>query len=376
MILAAAMAVARPSHAVDPAWSAWTASPLPVDARSLDPLERAALDQCGAGEAGLRETARSLLAQKLAGLPLPDLDAIESAQRAAGEPHPWPRVWSVRAHALDPGATVERLAKWLDAGGVSRNRRCGAAAGAASDGTRALVVVTVDAFADLAPLPTRVRSGQWLTVAARLLPPARGGRIVVLGPEGVARTLPSWFDGRTLRARFAAEGPGETTVQVVADLPGGPRPVLEAAVFADVEPSTARDDQPAPGEDTAAGMPDGERLAAMLDAARAAAGLRPLARDPRLDAIAREHATRMAAAHVLAHDAGDGNPVERLRDAGIEVRDAGENVAHAATISLAHRALWASPSHRANLLGAFAKQGVAVVRDEQGDVWAVEEMIR
>ena len=111
----------------------------------------------------------------------------------------------------------------------------------------------------------------------------------------------------------------------------------------------------------------------MVAAARATAGLAPLGRDARLDAVARAHARRMATAHELAHDAGDGDPLERLRNAGLDPRDAGENVAHAATVPLAHRALWASPSHRANLLGrGYDRLGVAVVRDEHGDVWAVE----
>jgi uncharacterized protein YkwD len=84
----------------------------------------------------------------------------------------------------------------------------------------------------------------------------------------------------------------------------------------------------------------------------------------------------MMTARALAHDTGDGDPVERLHDAGIAARDIGENIAHAISVPLAHRALWASPSHRANLLGGFARAGVAVVRDDKGDAWVVEEMTR
>ena len=65
--------------------------------------------------------------------------------------------------------------------------------------------------------------------------------------------------------------------------------------------------------------------------------------------------------------------IERLRVAGMDARYVGENVAHASTVSLAHRSLWASPSHRANLLRReFDRLGVAVVRDERGDAWVVE----
>ena len=80
----------------------------------------------------------------------------------------------------------------------------------------------------------------------------------------------------------------------------------------------------------------------MLAAARTTSGEAPLARDPRLDAVAREHARRMAP-HVLAHDAGDGDPAERLQAAGLSSQTLGENVAHAATVALAHRSLWAAP---------------------------------
>ena len=77
--------------------------------------------------------------------------------------------------------------------------------------------------------------------------------------------------------------------------------------------------------------------------------------------------------HRLAHDVGDGDAMARLRAAGLEPDDAGENVAHAATVALAHRAMWASPSHRANMLRRdFDRLGLAVVRDDRGQVWAVE----
>ncbi|MDP9002877.1 MAG: CAP domain-containing protein, partial [Myxococcota bacterium] len=100
-----------------------------------------------------------------------------------------------------------------------------------------------------------------------------------------------------------------------------------------------------------------------------------LVRDSALDAVARDHAARMARAQDLAHELGDGNPLERLRAAGVDARYAGENAAHASTLALAHRSIWASPSHRANLLHrGFDRIGVAVVRDDRGDAWVVETL--
>jgi uncharacterized protein YkwD len=363
-----------PAQADVDAWAVQTGSPRAVDARAPSALERAALDACGPGDAGLMETARAVLARKLWGLPIPEPGEVALLQRAAGEPHPWARTWAASGGALDAATVAVRLREWLR--GDEGLRRCGAAEGASADGTRVLVVVAVDALADLAPLPVRVRTGQWLTVEARLRVPASGGRVVVLGPSGAPRIVPSWLDGTTLRARFAPEAPGELTVQVVADLARGPRPVLEAAVFADVEPGAREPARAAPGEEATAPGGDDDALAAMVAAARATAGLPALVRDRRLDAVARDHARLVARARELTHDAGDGDPADRLRAASVEARAAGENVAHARTVALAHRATWASPSHRANLLGAFARVGVGVARDANGDAWVVEELVR
>jgi uncharacterized protein YkwD len=52
---------------------------------------------------------------------------------------------------------------------------------------------------------------------------------------------------------------------------------------------------------------------------------------------------------------------------------AGENVAHATDPVRAHRALWASPSHRTNLLHrGFSRWGLGVMRDEDGSLWICE----
>jgi uncharacterized protein YkwD len=373
-VLGLTFGAARGSEADPTSWAFASTSPRPV-VDSPDPLEKAAQSACGEGDAGLRDTARALLARKLRGLPLPEVDAIATAQRVAGEPHPWPRAWAVSGKTLDRDAAIARLLPWLEGHRSVGTRRCGAAGGVSAEGTRTLVVVTVDALADLAPLPTRARAGQWLTVEARLRVPVRGGSVLLLGPSGAPRVVPSWLEGTTLHARFAPDRAGEFSVQVVADVATGPRPVLEATVFADVEPTERPEDgaTPAPGEDATAGAPDDDRLATMITSARASVGLPPLVRDPRLDGVARAHARRMAAAGELAHDAGDGDPFERLRAAGLDPGEAGENVAHAATLARAHRALWASPSHRANLLRqAFDHVGVAVVRDDRGDAWVVE----
>ncbi len=374
----ALLGLERTSEAADGSvtWATVTSSPVAIAEAPRDPLARVAQSRCGDGEAGLHEAAVRIVARKMHGLPMPDADAIAAVQRAEGEPHPWARAWAASAKRLSQEATLRSLDVWLAEGRDPRLRRCGVASSVASDGVEVLAVVVVDALADLSPLPIRGRTGQWIDVEAHLHVPARGGHVIVLGPSGSPRQVPTWFDGRSLHARFALDRPGEFAVQVVASTDSGPRPVLEAVVFADVDPFVPLQDDAAPaapGEDADASGSDADDLLRMLSAARTSAGESPLFRDARLDTVARAHAERMASAQDLAHDTGDGDPSERLRSAGLEARTSGENVAHAATVALAHRALWASPSHRANVLRReFERVGVAVSRDGRGDAWVVE----
>jgi uncharacterized protein YkwD len=167
-------------------------------------------------------------------------------------------------------------------------------------------------------------------------------------------------------------------VQVVADVATGPRPALEAQFYADAEPPQRMPSLAAPGESAGSGVRD-ERaaLAAMVESLRRSRGLAVLRRDPRLDAVAAAHARRMKAAHTVGHDVGDGDPAQRLQNAGLSARESGENVAHAQNVVLAHRALWQSPSHRANLEhAAYDSFGVAVLDDPDGSVWVAEVFAR
>jgi uncharacterized protein YkwD len=372
-----------PPAPVDPPaiWAEATSSPVALVTQPATALEREALAHCGGGDEGLRRAANRALSRALASVALPDADALEFAQRSSGEPHPWARAWAASGRTLSRDATLRELDEWLADDPDPRLRRCAVASGVAPDGTRALAVVAIDALADLSPLPTRARTGQWLSIGARLRVPAGAGEVLVLGPNGAPRRVPVWFDGETLRARFALDRPGQFTIQVVVSTATGPRPVLEASVFADAEPPAQATQIEAPGEEAASPGGEGDRdevpddavLASMLAEARAASGEPALTRDARLDAAARQHARAMARARLVAHDAGDGDPSERMQAAGLSWGALGENVAHAATLALAHRSLWASPSHRANMLRRdFERVGVGVVRGERGDVWVVE----
>jgi uncharacterized protein YkwD len=360
---------------VEPAWSWVDVTASPSASTALSPREAELTAHCGAGDSALRDVARALVRRKERGLAALGLDGLTFAQRTAGEPHVWPRAWiaSGEARSLEGAATLRKLDAWRASFRDVGARRCGVAVGTAPDGTAIIAAVAVDALADLAPLPTRAHVGAWLTLDARMLVPATGARVLLLGPGGEPRAMPASFEAGRIRARFALPRPGAFTLQVVADVALGPRPVLEAQIFADVDPPAKMPDFASTGEDAVAGESDADALTRGIAALRSAASLAPVARDARLDAIALAHARRMKATRTLGHDIGDGDPAARLLAANLVARDAGENVAHAETAQLAHRALTASPSHRANLLRPdFDRIGVAALRDPDGSVWVTE----
>jgi uncharacterized protein YkwD len=239
-----------------------------------------------------------------------------------------------------------------------------------------VAVVTADALADLQPLAANVRVGGWVDVRAKLLVPFAGAKVIVLGPRGAPRPLPTAVGGGQVSASFSADQEGAWLVQVVADVQGGPRQVLEALLIAGDGPRRqARDEAPGERERTTADDSAG-LLFEMLAAARSSEQRSRLRRDPELDRIAREQAAAARAAGHIAHDLGSGDPEARVRAAGIDAESVGENLARAESIARAHRALWSSPSHRTNILDdRFDSIGIGVVEDADG-VWACELFAR
>src|SRR5262249_4788814 len=211
-------------------------------------------------------------------------------------------------------------------------RRCGLARVRTTDGKLVVAAVAVDAVADLAPLPTTARPGQWITLEGTLLVPADEVKVVLLGPRGAPKTVLASVSGARIRSSCSVDKPGPWLVQVLATVSTGPRLVLEAMVFSGTTPPAQFVDSPAPGEDAGSELADdADALLRMVNAARAAEGLDPLRRDAALDRLARAHSEDMKRARLVGHDLGAGDPVARLRAAGMSSRTAGENVASAAS---------------------------------------------
>lgn len=359
-----AAADALGSSPTPPAWAGQTAAP-----RAL-PQAALSLEGCQSYDLAATRLAELIAARQASGAPPLDLSALTAWLRAFGSPAVWPRTWTLQARALDELDLRGEWARWSTALPRAGERRCGIARAGSPGHGEVLAVVASEALADLRPLPTRARLGQWLTLDARLLVPVASAEVMVAPERGAPRRVPVRLAADALRATFTLDHPGLWRVQVLVETSGGPRPALEAWIFVDVEPSMELALGPAPGEvgarPAAAGADSAvqrQALFEMLDGARAESGLAPLRRDERLDAIAQAHAEAMRASRRTAHDVGAGSLAARLDAAGITAARIGENVALASSVALAHRALYASPSHRGNILDpghAAVGLGVAV----------------
>lgn len=362
LALAIALSLFGASHAAAEAYRS------PLTAPAPDERDEGLLAICGRGEAGLHEVAARLAGGEIPGT---STDALVFALRASGVPHLRPRAWTLQGRGLDREKAAKRLRAWLSGFGDEGQRRCGIASARDEHGRDVFAAVVVFAQADLAPTPMKVRPGAWVKLDARVRVPAHGAKVVILGPTGSPRSVPTSFSGNRVQARFRADREGLWLAQLLIDGDTGPRPILETMIFAGI--AVAPPQAAVRGEEAAIADDPEAALTEMMARARRSERLPPLVRDAALDELARAHARRMRKTRRVAHDVGDGPPHERLHEKGYFAEAIGENVAHAASVVSAHRALWSSPSHRGNLLDPrFERVGVAVIPDTDGSVWVTQ----
>lgn len=106
-----------------------------------------------------------------------------------------------------------------------------------------------------------------------------------------------------------------------------------------------------------------EEMLALVNRERTSQGLVPLEMDPELRLLARAYADEMFRRGFFAHDTPEGvDPFDRMRAANILFGLAGENLALAPTLDVAHNGLMNSPGHRANILKTqFRRVGIGVM---------------
>ncbi|MFO0664449.1 MAG: CAP domain-containing protein [Polyangiaceae bacterium] len=339
--------------------SGWTSA-------TFGPEKTAAPLACGNGDEALVRAAKALAKTRTPESGLPGATELKLTVQREGSPFVWPRAfiaWGNDAQAL---ATSAQSARAQD------GEVCGEALEKRADGTYALAIVFAVARAALAPLPRQVRVGEWVNVDVATANNARSAKVYIAHDREAPYAVPTTFDRGHVIARFAAKAPGVHHVQVVVDMGDGPKPLIEAAVFAGIGPS----DERYLAGDRIVVSNEASPEARLLSYLTQARGGKALERRAELDAVALAHTERMRAAHKLAHTVDDGTASDRVAAAHIRAKVIGENVALAKTVEEAHQALMASPSHRGNILNAaFRAVGLSVLPDADGNVWVTEVFV-
>ncbi|MDQ3701537.1 MAG: CAP domain-containing protein [Chloroflexota bacterium] len=193
---------------------------------------------------------------------------------------------------------------------------------------------------------------QGLIVAALILTPLRLFPIV----QPLTRALDDSVIAQEIARRVGDWSPQFEALlqQVAGDSQGFPSRIIQPGENVSV-PRIAQVEPDAEAEVRMLELVNGERLRA---------GLRPLMADERLRAVARHHSQEMFQLGYFAHvSPKDGTPIERLQRASIPFTAAGENLAYASTVEVAHSGLMASPGHRRNILTPeFTRVGMGVMR--------------
>jgi uncharacterized protein YkwD len=118
-----------------------------------------------------------------------------------------------------------------------------------------------------------------------------------------------------------------------------------------------------------------EQMLELINHERTSRGLKPLEADPELVPVARAHSADMFARGYFSHYTPEGkDPFQRMKDAGIRFRTAGENLALAPTLQIAHTGLMNSPGHRANILNpSFGRVGIGIMSGGRRGIMVSQE---
>lgn len=101
----------------------------------------------------------------------------------------------------------------------------------------------------------------------------------------------------------------------------------------------------------------------LVNTERVKQGLSPLTADPELTQVARAHSKDMFARGYFSHMNLEGKtPSDRIQAAKVHFITAGENLAYAHTLTIAHNGLMNSPGHRANILSKdYGRVGIGIL---------------
>lgn len=105
------------------------------------------------------------------------------------------------------------------------------------------------------------------------------------------------------------------------------------------------------------------KMLVLVNRERTQRGLHALKADAEIAVVARKHSADMFARGYFSHFTPEGtDPFQRMRKGHIRFLTAGENLALAQTLAIAHSGLMKSPGHRANILNpTFGRLGISIL---------------
>jgi len=105
------------------------------------------------------------------------------------------------------------------------------------------------------------------------------------------------------------------------------------------------------------------KMLQLLNDERTKRGLNPLKADPEMQVVARSHSKDMFARGYFSHYTPEKkDPFDRMKAQHVIFVTAGENLALARTVLMAHEGLMNSPGHRANILQpSFGRVGIGIM---------------
>lgn len=100
----------------------------------------------------------------------------------------------------------------------------------------------------------------------------------------------------------------------------------------------------------------------LINKERRTVGLEALMADPEMRVVARKHSADMFSKGYFSHTNLEGmDPFDRMAQEEVTFLTAGENLALAQSLEIAHKGLMQSPGHRANVLnGTFGRVGIGI----------------
>ncbi|HHQ49604.1 MAG TPA: CAP domain-containing protein, partial [Acidobacteria bacterium] len=228
--------------------------------------------------------------------------------------------------------------------------------------------------------PSSGTPGATIPLQLRLDPGLADPEVVLLRPSGRIETVPVASAGSWSIASIPlGTERGTLWVELVATARSGPMVVALFPVTVGGSPPVAWSGPPPPDERSIRTAADAERLMVrLINADRERFGLPPLAPDPRLAAIAREHSRDMAIHGYFGHvSPTEGGLARRLAEGHYAMRYSGENISRADSIYEAEEALMMSPGHRANILATEPTVvGVGIVAAGSGErrEWVITQL--